>query len=54
MGAQQLSDADGITPNYLGGNIGWITAGTKNDDLAPGIWVARRSKLLSVETGMNP
>jgi hypothetical protein len=32
-GVGQPGYTDRITPNYLGRNISWIIAGTKNDDL---------------------
>ena len=33
LSAAQLSDTDRIAPKQLGRNIGWIIAGTENDDL---------------------
>ena len=33
LGEQQLRDTNGVASNHLGGNLGWIIARTKNDDL---------------------
>jgi hypothetical protein len=33
LGAWQLRDADRMVPQYLGRDVRWIIAGSKNDDL---------------------
>jgi hypothetical protein len=36
LGAWQLRDTDGIVSQYLGRNVRWIIAGSKNDGLDTG------------------
>src|SRR6266852_2394879 len=35
LGTWQLSDTDRIAPKHLGRNLGWIIAGTENNDVGP-------------------